>query len=274
MLCLCGSGDSIFTPLGAWHLKSNKMRILVTFAVDAEFAPWRNLRAFTKKNDGPAEYFAVKIGAADVNVLLTGVGGKRAWLETTKIVWGGDIDVCVSSGLAGALRSGYLVGDVLAAKKVHAISWKCMVSCEPRLIQLAEEHGARTVGSFYSSDRVVGLASEKRELGKVADAVEMESGEVLYEASAFGAKVIAVRGISDVADEDLPLDFNRVVTPDGEVSIPRVFGEVIRHPLSTPALVRFGKQSRMAAERLAVFLDHYVEAVVLSKSPIVGVAAQ
>jgi adenosylhomocysteine nucleosidase len=250
------------------------MRILVTFAVAAEFAPWRNLRSFTKENGGQAEYFAAKIGGANVNVLLTGVGGKNAWLETTKIVWDGDVDVCVSSGLAGALHSEYQLGDVLAAKEVHAIIWKCMVPCDAKLIQLAEEHGARAVGSFYSSDRVIGLASEKHELGKVADAVEMESGEVLYEASALGARVIAIRGISDAADEDLPLDFNKVVTSSGEVSLPRVLGEVVRHPLSAPALVRFGRQSRTAAEKLAAFLDHYVEAVVSSMSTIVGVAAQ
>jgi adenosylhomocysteine nucleosidase len=121
---------------------------------------------------------------------------------------------------------------------------------------------------------VIGLASEKRELGKVADAVEMESGEVLHEASAFGARVIAIRGISDIVDEDLPLDFNKVVTSVGEVSLPRVLGEVARHPLSAPALVRFGKRSRMAAERVAAFLDHYVEAVASSVTTIIGVAAR
>jgi nucleoside phosphorylase len=250
------------------------MRVLVTFAVEAEFAPWRKLRSFTKKNEGQAEYFAAEIGSADVNVLLTGVGGKSAWLETTKIAWDGDVDICVSSGLAGALHSEYRLGDVLAAKVVHAAGWKCVVASDAKLMQLAEEHGARTVGSFYSSDRVVGLASEKRELGKLADAVEMESGEVLYEASAFGAKVIAIRGISDGVDQDLPLDFNKVVTSAGEVSLPRVLGEVVRHPLSAPALVRFGNQSRMAAEKLAAFLDHYVEAVVSSMSTIIGVSAQ
>src|SRR5260370_41802519 len=215
------------------------MRILVTFAVDAEFAPWRKLRGFEKPTDGVAEFFAARIGGADVNVLLTGVGGRSAWLEATKIVWDGDVDICISSGLAGALRSEYRIGDVLAAREIQAIGWKRVVASDAKLVRLAEEHGARAVNSFYSADRVISLASEKRELGKVADAVEMESGEVLYEAAAFGAKGIAIRGISDAADEDLPLDFNKVMTSAGEVSIPRVLGEVVRHPLSTPALVRF-----------------------------------
>jgi adenosylhomocysteine nucleosidase len=250
------------------------MRILVTFAVEAEFAPWRRLRRFEKQTNDAAEYFVARIGAADVNVLLTGVGGKSAWLEATKIVWGSDVDICISSGLAGALRPEYQPGDVLAAKEVQAIGWKRVVGSDAQLVRLAEEHGARKVDSFYSSESVVSLASEKKELGKLADAVEMESGEVLYEAAAFGAKGIAIRGISDSVNEDLPLDFNKVVTSAGEVSIARVLGEVVRHPLSTPALVRFGNQSRIAAEKLAAFLDPYIEAVASSMRTIIGVAAR
>lgn len=250
------------------------MRILVTFAVDAEFAPWRKLWHFEKRSNGVAEFFASQIRNVEVNVLLTGVGGKSAWLEATKLVWDGDVDICISSGLAGALRPEYRLGDVLAAKQVQATAWKQVVACDPDLFRLAEEHGARGVGAFYSADHVVGLASEKLELSKSADAVEMESGEVLYEAAAFGAKGIAIRGISDAADEDLPLDFNKVVTSSGEMSISRVLGEVVRHPLSTPALVRFGNQSRMAAEKLAAFLNHYVEAVASSLNTVIGAVAQ
>src|SRR5260370_9129606 len=226
------------------------MRILVTFAVEAEFAPWRKVRQFEKRADGSVEYFAARIGGADVNVLLTGVGGKSAWVETTKIVWDGDVGIWVSSGLGGAVRAEYQLGDILEAKEVQSVSWKRVIASDARLIQLAQEHGARVVGSFYSANRVIGSASEKRELGRVADAVEMESGEVLHEASAFGAKVIAIRGIIHGFDEDLPLDFNRVMTPAGEVSIPKVLGEGVWHPMSAPAVGRLGKQSRIAAAKV------------------------
>lgn len=250
------------------------MRILVTFAVDAEFAPWRALRQFEKRTAGAAEYFAAKVGSADAHVLLTGVGGKSGWLETTKIVWNGDVDVCVSSGLAGALRTEHQPGDILAAKQVQVISWQRVVTSDAKLILLAEEHGARSVGSFYCAEHVIGRASDKRELGRVADAVEMESGEVLYKAAAFGAKAIAIRGISDGVNEDLPLDFNKVMSSSGQLSIPRVLGEVVRHPRSLPALVRFAKQSQMAAEKLCAFLDRYLQGIAASLNPTIGAAAR
>ena len=241
------------------------MRILVTFAVEAEFAPWRKLRDFIPGNNGLAEYHCARIGDADVNILLTGIGAKGAWLEATKVIWDGDIDVCVSSGLAGALRSDHKAGDILVATMANAPAWKKSVASDQYLVELAATGGARTVGAFLTADRVILTASEKQALGKIADAVEMESAEVLYEAAAFGAKVVAIRAVSDCAEEDLPVDFNRATTPAGEMSIPRILSEVARHPTSMPSLIRFGRQSRMAAARLCAFLDRYVEALVHSQ---------
>jgi predicted trehalose synthase len=73
---------------------------------------------------------------------------------------------------------------------------------------------------------------------------------------------VAIRAVSDGVGEDLPVDFNRVLTKQGDVSIPRILGEVLRSPQSLPALVRFGQQSRRAADALAKFLDNYLRILV------------
>src|SRR6516162_5972034 len=237
------------------------MRILMTFAVEAEFAPWRKLREFTEKDSGLCKIWTAEFGQNEIDVLLTGIGGRSAWLETTKRIWNADVDVCISSGLAGALREEYQPGDVLVPKTVQAAGWTKKINCDLGLLRSAVENGAQEVGSFYSADKVVISASEKRVLGKTADAVEMESGAVLYEAAAFGAKVIAVRGISDSVREDLPLDFNTVTTASGEVSLARVLGQAAMNPAAVPPLIRFGQQSRMAAEKLCGFLDRYVQSL-------------
>ncbi len=61
--------------------------------------------------------------------------------------------------------------------------------------------------------------------------------------------------------EDLPLDMSQVFTDEGQVSIPRVLGQVALRPQSLPGLIRLGKNSRIAAESLARFLDSYVVAL-------------
>src|SRR4029077_345095 len=103
--------------------------------------------------------------------------------------------------------------------------------------------------------------------------VEMESFEVVLESLAFGVPVVAIRAISDGVDEDLPLDMNRIFADDGQVSIPRVLGQVVRHPESIPSLVRLGQQSKKAAESLAQFLDRYIATIAASTHPIEAKAA-
>jgi adenosylhomocysteine nucleosidase len=243
------------------------MKILVTFAVEAEFAPWRKLRQFSQSAAAGVNVYAARIADTELTVLLTGVGGRKAWAEATKIIWDGNVDVCISSGLAGALKSEHRPGDILAARAVHAINWNKVIPTDSALLKVASASGAKIVDAFYSADRVLVRAEEKQQLGSKADAVEMESGDILLEAVAFGAKVIAIRGISDAADEDLPLDFNRATTDSGNISIQRVLKQAALHPRSVLALIRFGLQSRRAAAHLARFLDGFVEKVAQAQLP-------
>jgi len=240
------------------------MKVLVTFAVEAEFAPWRKLRQFSESNVGDIRAYSAQMRDGELIVLLTGVGGRRAWAEATKVIWDGNVDVCISSGLAGALREKHRPGDVLAAREVHATNWKKVIPSDIALLELANACGARIADAFYSVDRILVRSSEKSELRAKADAVEMESGDIMLEAVAFGAKVIAIRGISDAVEEDLPLDFNRSMSESGEVSLPKVLAQVAAHPGSIPALIRFGRQSRNAAQKLAIVLDVCIQKLVSS----------
>jgi adenosylhomocysteine nucleosidase len=236
------------------------MRVLVTFAVEAEFAPWRRWRRFTETRNGVCTTYCVHFDEVEVAVLLTGIGGKSAWLQGMKQLWNGHMDICISSGLAGALRTDYQIGQLVAAKKVNFRNWS--IRADEVLLRAAVASGTTAVESFYTADHVVVAATEKKELGKVSDVVEMESGEVLHEAAGLGARVIAIRAISDVSEESLPLDFNRVTTESGEVSLSRVVAEIAKHPGAIPSLMRFGQHSKSAAEKLGLFLDRYLPALV------------
>jgi hypothetical protein len=54
------------------------MRILVTFAVEAEFAPWRKLRKFNRIDYEDLRLYRTKIADSEITVLLTGVGNQSA----------------------------------------------------------------------------------------------------------------------------------------------------------------------------------------------------
>jgi adenosylhomocysteine nucleosidase len=243
------------------------MRVLVTFAVEAEFAPWRKRHKFRsfEITDGTEAYTA-NFSGAEVVVGLTGIGPKAAFSRTCDFTWSEIFDLCITSGFAGALRSDYQIADVLATREILADESRAKVfgrtiKCTQRLLRIAAACGAKIVDRFYSSPSAIQTAREKAALTEIADAVEMESFEVLAEALAWMTEGIAVRAISDAVDEDLPLDFDRVVTDSGDLSVARLAGQIIREPSVIPGLIRLGRRSGQAAERLADFLDAYIAAL-------------
>jgi adenosylhomocysteine nucleosidase len=252
------------------------VKILVTFALEAEFAPWRRIREFRREVWGRADVHVASIGDAAVGVALTGVGPRPAALSALRSLGSeGDLlKFCISAGLAGALRPQYQVGQVLAARKVF--SEPCCDSpgqaleSSPSLISFASELGATPVGRFLTSGRAIIRADEKRHLGRGADAVEMESFEILRHCAERGIPAAAIRAISDGADEELPFDMNEIFNDRGQVSLPQVMSQLARHPRSLPGLVNLGRRSWRAAESLAKFLDRYVAFVAQRASNLEG----
>lgn len=240
------------------------MQILVTFAVDAEFAPWRKLREF-RLVDPILNAYETLEGDAKICVVLTGVRCEHAWDVTAISIWREHLfDVCISSGLAGGLKHNYRSGDVLVAGGIRDYKPQPLLPCDPDLVKKAAMCGAKLADAFYMSDRILVTADQKRMAAPLGDAVDMESRIVVdrCQDAAFAARCVAIRAISDTAQEDLPIDFNRTVTLVGSISLGKVMKELIHRPQALPALVRFGLQSRRAAESLARFLDRYVSALV------------
>jgi nucleoside phosphorylase len=243
------------------------MRILVTFAVEAEFAPWRKRHDFRSFEimEGTVAYLAT-ISGVEVIVGLTGVGPEAAASKTCDFTWGEVLDLCITTGFAGALRPEYQIADILATREIvpdekRAKPLRIKIKSTQRLLNIAASCGAKVVDRFYSSPFTIRTAQDKAALGNIADAVEMESFEVLSEAFAWMSEGIALRAVSDTADEDLPIDFDQVVTDEGQLSMARLAGQVVRRPSAIPGLIRLGSRSAEAARKLADFLDAFVAAL-------------
>ncbi|MBI3406599.1 MAG: hypothetical protein HY046_14190 [Acidobacteria bacterium] len=233
------------------------MRILVTFAVDAEFASWRRIRDFIRMEETPARMFKKQIGSADVFVLITGMGPKIGEFNLSS-AFGLHPDICISSGLAGALKPELRHGEILVASSVTSHQATTQLYCDDNLIRAAVACGAHSVNSFLTVDHLVSSAKEKTGLAQLADAVEMESAIVLAAAEKRNIQRLAVRAVSDVSEDELPSFAGELVGADGNVRIGRVVSQVAMNPAAIPSLVRLGRNSRKAAKELCHFLDRFI----------------
>jgi adenosylhomocysteine nucleosidase len=179
-------------------------------------------------------------GQAHVTTLITGVGAKNAAshlsaaLEQAKPEW------VLTCGYAGGLDPKLQPGQVVC-------------DCDPssRLGQRLLQAGAREV-RFLCADRIAVTAAEKRtlRLATGADVVEMESGIIRRICSERSLPSATVRVISDTAEEDLPLDFNRLLSADQRLDYSRLAGTIFRSPNTIPGLVRLRNQTKRAAREL------------------------
>jgi adenosylhomocysteine nucleosidase len=234
------------------------MRVLVTYAVEAEFAPWRRLRDLEKVNVGGVEIHRAQVGRAMIDFLVTGIGAVNAQRAAQAVI-SEDYSFCIVSGFAGALRPSVKLGDVFAAKEVMDDGAGGTALCAQNLWTRAFADGAKPVETLLTADHVVSTAEEKARLAPFGEAVDMESFAILNVARSKNVSAVVVRVISDSFDRDMPVDIDTMVDDEGNVRIGGVVRYVARHPLGVPALVRLGRESKTAAEALAHFLEAHIK---------------
>ncbi len=120
-----------------------------------------------------------------------------------------------------------------------------------------------TFGGVLSVDRLVRTTAVKGYHAPRAArcrAIDMESAGVASVAGEAGIPWIAIRGVTDTLQEDLPLAFEDYTTPAGEVNRARVLAAALRRPALIPDLLRLGSESLRAARNLAIFVEALVGA--------------
>ena len=251
------------------------MRVLITFAVEAEFAPWRQLRKFQRSgpNGLNVSSFATTIENNRVEVVLTGIGRAVRDVPFERLAFPSreKPDLVISTGFAGALSRSLAPGDVLAPQKVRTLGNEAYADADPLFRTRAIERGALPIETLITVDRVVQTASEKPRLAFFGQAVDMESAVVMSVFAKRGVPTMTVRVVSDAADEDLPIDFDRCLTPQGAVRKMSLVNAIVRRPGKLPNLIRFGRQSSLAAQKLASFLDQFLALDAVPKERIAAV---
>ena len=189
-------------------------------------------------------------------IFFTGIGRENAERTTREFLAAHTPELLLTCGFAGGLIPELKIGDVVFEIPVDGDN-NDYAAVRTKLM----EGGARPA-KIACVDRVAATAEEKKKLrGETgADAAEMESGAVQAICRERGIRCVTVRVISDAANEDLPLDFNKFLKEDKSVDMSKLMMAVAKAPWKMGALMELQKNTKLASQRLAEVLMKAIEA--------------
>lgn len=202
---------------------------LVCFAVKEEAASFLQ---FAKENP-------------PISILLTGIGRRNAERSLTKFLSSNTPKRVLTCGFAGGLNPNLAIGDVVFETIEEKIRSELLAA------------GAKAA-EFFCADRIATTVAEKKACREETgcEAVEMESEAIFKMCYERKIPCATIRVISDTANEDLPLDFNALMTSDQTISYSRLVMALLKSPDKVPRLMELQRNTRFAAEKLAQVLGN------------------
>ena len=194
-----------------------------------------------------------------VTLLDTGEGTDNArrilddWLEhnTARAI--------VSIGFAGSLSNALQAGDLVIASSIR----DAVAQPDKSLLSSAENVQLPEVpihnGIAITTDEIIWQAESKRALAKTLELneigiVDMESTAVAGVCGRHELPFLIVRSITDLLDEDLPLNFNLYRGEDGRVDSARIVKAALLRPRALSGLMELRRRSELCAQRMADFV--------------------
>ncbi|MBI4601223.1 MAG: hypothetical protein HY721_04600 [Planctomycetes bacterium] len=216
---------------------------------------------------------AIEPGLAGLRaeIARTGIGKRNARERTEAFADRVKPAIVVVTGFAGALRPGLEPGAIVVAAEVREASvpearWPApqeLLEKASRLSFADASVPTVTTGTLVTADRVLSSAEAKRRLGEdlAADAVDIETSGALRALAERGVPALCVRAIVDEADYDLPLDFGKILGPDGRFGKVRTLGALLLRPAALPGLFELRARVQAAERALGAFVPRLVEAL-------------
>jgi len=178
-----------------------------------------------------------------------GVGQAAAARAFAGIEEGGPISLVFSVGWAGALTGGALPGSAHNAAGVIDARTGERFHCDADAGPLW----------LVTSPKVADQAEKLRLAGAYSAAlVDMEAAAIARLAAMRGIPFYCIKGVSDGPADRLP-DFNRFLSPSGQMRLPRFVLYAMCRPWYWPALVRMGENSRKASQSIAESLRDFLD---------------
>ncbi len=250
--------------------------IAVLCAIRNEIGPLASCMNVSRKFDiDDVLFYQGEMNGLPLTLVQSGIGRDNAIKATCCLLESTRVDLLISAGVAGGIRRGLNVGDLVVAESVGyskqsdfdcaALRLESEFICKKEIVQLARQinnnlESKLHFGKLLTVDKIISQASTKRGIGEQNSflAVEMESAAVAEVAYEKGVGFAAIRSISDDIDDDLHLDYDNIISDDGKVKVASIALSVLRNPQRLALLSRLNRQTKSAAKNLASFMSRLV----------------
>ena len=177
-----------------------------------------------------------------VELKLVGIGASRMPMQLDA----GKYALVISAGLAGALDPALRCGDVVVDGAIELLSNPL---CE--LVKRAR---------IDHAELIVSTPQQKAEIfaRTGAAAIDMESRKIARVARDSGIRFLAIRAISDCADEAVDPAVLSLVDPLGRAKTGAVLAALARRPAMLKQLLRLRSHSNLACQRLSSALKVFL----------------
>ncbi len=241
------------------------MKIAVITAMPEEFnAIARSLGTGTDMRLGGLKALCCHAGGHDFMLLMSGIGFDNAARATEAAIREWRPNLLVSAGFCGGIAPQLKVGDVVVAKQMviatsHGFEEVPVLFSTAGQNLVARESGMRVFGGLFagtpvimSKTRLVGILPP----GSTNPVVEMESAAVAIIAVENSIPLLAIRAVSDPADEELGFSLDEFCDRDLRcIRSYKVLLTVLKRPRIVPQLFRLAGNVRIAAKSLTVAME-------------------
>jgi|WetSurMetagenome_2_1015567.scaffolds.fasta_scaffold00013_108 adenosylhomocysteine nucleosidase len=234
------------------------MRLAIFGALPSELK-WviKELGAIRGGSRNKYHVYYASCNSIEISVVITSVGGVNALAALESIFMEFQPDAVLSTGYGGALYKGAEEGElvwasdyVLLPEKGDAVSLQNGNACDmfAKLSQSVrmKKGTVVTVGRITGKKDVIGRLSAGIQ-NPVCDMETFMLAEFCLEKD---IRFFSLRAISDLANQDIPLEVANIVNTAGVPDIGRAIKVVLRRPWLLFLLIRLASSSRKASENL------------------------
>lgn len=242
------------------------MNIAIIVAMPEEFsAAAKCLGKGTPRSLGRLKAHTFSYAEHKILLVESGMGFNNAGGATEAIIRDTATELLISAGFCGGIAAELQVGDVVVAKRM-------VIASESGLEELPLETSAtalnfiarqaagsaRIFGGTFASTAAI---TSKTKLARILSneypcpVVEMESAAIALVAAETRIPLIAIRSVSDPANEELGFSLEEFCDSNLRIRPSRVLLTILRKPRIIPQLIRLAGNSRIAAKSLTAALE-------------------